>query len=259
MLSEKMVQQMGDTDLVWSKNVAVEPTSLLVYFQGEQGCASFVACSGLVGESEPICKIFSKLHNVEAINTVPNPSFAEWRLYEAYNNIGRRYFILRMSHTYVVNQDKTKAWLYNYPVMRDIVLSLNKLGVDEMTYLTTNIMQEFMYQDTLQIPDDDLLIYDYQEKPDYSFFHDSVEETKKQLIVPPPAWMFSEVFENFSLNNKGNYLVVCSNTKNTFVNTNSVDTIVKFLTETHLLPIDADYMLKVEEALLDIEGHTAGE
>jgi len=259
MMNEKIVQQMGDTDLVWLKNVTVEPTSLLVYFQGEQGFASFVACSGLVGEEKPVCKIFSKLHNVEPMNSVPNPSFPEWRMYELYNNVGRRYFILRMSHTYVVNQDKTKAWLYNYPVMRDIVLALNKLGVDEMSYLTTNIMQEYLYEDMLQIPDDDVLVYDYGRKTEKAFFVNSGESTDRQLIMPPPSWMFSEVFENFSDKYKGNHLIVCSNTKSTFVNTKSVDALVKFLSETHFLNIDPNYMLQVEEALLDIEGHTTGE
>jgi hypothetical protein len=259
MLDEKMIQSMGDTDLVWQKNITVEPTTLITYFQGEQGFASFVACSGLVGESEPICKIFSKLHNVEPINTVPSPSFPEWRMYEMYNSEGRRYFVLRMSSTYVVNNDKTKAWLYNYPVMRDIVLALNKVGVEEMVYLTTNIMQEFMYQDTLQLPDDELLVYDYNFKDEELFFWESGEEIKAQMILPPPSWMFAEVFQNFSDKNTGNFLVVSSNTTNTFVNQEAVNTVVKFLTLMHRLKVDKTHMLKVSDALLDIEGFQPGE
>ena len=52
-----------------------EPTTLITFYQGEQGFASFVAGMGLIGDEEPVAKIFSKLHSVDPMNTFPDPTF----------------------------------------------------------------------------------------------------------------------------------------------------------------------------------------
>ena len=70
------LKQRGDTDFLWmnppyDKN---EPTTLVVYYSSEQGFASLIAGSSLVGNSEPVCKIFSKLHQVEPMNSLPLPT-----------------------------------------------------------------------------------------------------------------------------------------------------------------------------------------
>ena len=75
---------------MWTKNPTHEPTTLITFYQGEQGFASFVAGMGLIGDEEPVAKIFSKLHSVDPMNTFPDPTFPEWRMYERRNDDGRR-------------------------------------------------------------------------------------------------------------------------------------------------------------------------
>ena len=67
----KIIDGRGDTDFVWKREVGVEPTTLVAFYQNEQGFASFIAGASLVGEEEPVCSIFSKLHQVEPMNTLP--------------------------------------------------------------------------------------------------------------------------------------------------------------------------------------------
>ena len=50
-----------DTDFVWQKELWSEPTTLIVYFQAEQGLAPLLAGASLVADTEPVCKIFSKI------------------------------------------------------------------------------------------------------------------------------------------------------------------------------------------------------
>ena len=112
------IESYGDTDFVWPEGrVSREPTTLITYFQGERGFASFIAGASIVAEKEDVCKIFSKLLPVEPMNTLPEPATSAWRLSEVYNEFGRRYFILRINHAYIPSAETTKAWLYNYPCL----------------------------------------------------------------------------------------------------------------------------------------------
>lgn len=252
----KVIDSRGDTDFVWKQETGVEPTTLIAFYQNEQGFASFIAGASLVGEEEAVCSIFSKLHQVEPMNTIPAPTFPEWRLYELRNEDGRRYFVLRINHAYIPSPEKTKAWLYNYPVFRDIITVLSEKGVDELVYLTANIMQEYIFSEQPQIPSDELLVYDYDEKDDTLYLTDGSSIDSMDLDVPPPSWIMTACFEKFCSNPiRGNYLVMCAHTSTTFINENEADRLLLFLEEVHGLPYNDKYKTELLSVLYDAEAN----
>jgi len=257
----KVISTTGDTDFVWTEETIlngvlefpnqVEPTTLVVYYQGEAGYASFVAGASLVGEQQPVCKIFSKLHQVEPMNSLPLPTFPEWRLYEMRNLDGRRYFILRISHAYTPSPEQTKAWLYNYPVMRDIIIECSKRGVDELVYLTSHVMQNFIFDDQPQIPPNELIVYNYQEPEDEALYLTNGEVIDDlQLIVPSPTWIMCSLFNSFCTNPiRGVWLVLCGNDNTTYLNISEADRLLDYMYDVHGLEYDTVYYSEMMEAL----------
>ena len=256
------VKQRGDTDFLWQETLSKnEPSTLVVYYSNEQGFASLIAGSSLVGNSEPVCKIFSKLHQVEPMNSLPLPTYPEWRLYCKYNSDGRRYFILKLSHAYVPSPEHTKSWLYNYPIMRDIILEMSTYGVDELVYLTSNVMQDFLFEEQPQIPQKELVVYDYVEPED-----DVLQLTNGEviddleMIVPSPSWIMCSLFNNFcglgANNNKsirGNWLVICANDNTTYINKKEADRLLEYMMQVHGLPYDTLYYSEMMTALSHAE------
>ncbi len=251
---EKVIEMRGETDFVWAREIEKEATTLVTFYQNEQGFASFIAGASLVGEAEPVCSILSKLHQVDPLNVLPGPILPEWRLYELRNEDGRRYFILRINHAYIPSQNHTKAWLYNYPVFRDIMMVLTEKGVDESIYITANIMQEFVFSDQAQIPTGELLVYDYDEKDDGLFLTDGSELVGAQLDIPPPSWIAASCFNHFGPNEpRGNYIVMCSHTNMTFVNEDEAEILLDFFENTHALLPDEKYKSELLEVLNEAE------
>ena len=251
----KIIDSRGDTDFVWLEDIHYEESTLIAFYQNEQGFASFIAGASIVGEHKPVCRVLSKLHQVEAMNTIPAPIIPEWRIYEMYNEDGRRYFILRINHAYIPSSTQNKAWLYNYPVFRDIVSVLSEKGVNELVYLTANIMQDFIFSDQVQIPSDELIVYDYDEKDDALHFTDGTVMAMTELPIPPPSWILCSAFENFCTNSiRGNWLVIAANTNTTFINEAEADRLIEYLRDTHALLHNEMYKAELLEVLYEAEG-----
>lgn len=252
----KVIESYGDTDFVWLDGLPnEEPTTLITYYQGERGFASFIAGSSIVAEKHLACNILSKLHPVEPMNTLPTPSTSAWRLNVLYNEFGRRYFILRINQAYIPSPEKTKAWLYNYPVFRDIVMCLSKYGVNESVYLTSHVMQDFMFAEQVMIPEDELLVYDYDDKDETLFLTDGRSIDFHDLNIPPPSWICSECFEHFCGNTiMGNWIVVASSTNHTFVNEREAERLLQYLEDTHAILPDENYKSEFLEVLYEAEG-----
>ena len=69
------IRQETDTDFVWHTDTepVVEDTKLIVFHQNEKGFASFQTGMGLIGSRKPVLGIFSKLFDVSAYNSIPEP------------------------------------------------------------------------------------------------------------------------------------------------------------------------------------------
>ena len=247
------IVNMGDTDIVWTKKPTHEPTTLITFYQGEQGFASFVAGMGLIGDEEPVAKIFSKLHSVDPMNTFPDPTFPEWRVYERRNDDGRRYFILRLSHTYIVGANMTKAWLYNYPVFRDITMHLSSYGVDESLYLTSHLMGGYPAAEQAYVPDDQLVVFDYLNPEEDAYLTDG-SRIEEDMLIAPPCWMFANIFGNFNHNViKGNWVAICSHDENVFVNERGCDMLINFISDVHSLGVNHAKVGEIYEMITQVE------
>jgi len=250
----KIIEGYSDVDFVWSKKVDKESSTLITYYQNEQGFASFIAGASIVGDELPVCTILSKLLPVDAMNTLPAPVPPEWKLYETRNEDGRRYFILRITSAYMPSTKQTKSWLYNYPVFRDIMMNLTEKGVDELVYITSNLMQENPFKEQPQIPTEELLIYDYDEKDDTLFLTNGDSIDMIDLDVPTPTWVAASAFEHFNKNRvRGNWIVMCANTQTTWLNVDEADRLLDYFHDTHALLANENYKAELLEMLYDAE------
>jgi hypothetical protein len=250
----KKIEQMTDVDFVWEKKIDKEPTTLIMYFQNEQGFASFIAGASVIGDELPICTILSKLLQVDAINTIPAPVPPEWKLYETYNEDNRRYLVLRITSAYIPSAKQTKAWLYNYPVLRDIIINLTQKGVDELVYITSNVMQENPFKQQPQIPNHELLIYDYDDKDDSLFLTNGDSIDMMDLDVPPTTWIASHAFQHFCKNKiRGNWIVMSGQNSATWINEEEAEVLLTYLEDTHALLPNQNYKAMLMEMLYDAE------
>ena len=256
------VTQRKDVDFVWKEDIIAlgdSPSTLIVFHQNEKGFAPFLAGMGLIGESEPVCHIYSKLFDVPAYNSAPEPTFPEWRLYQTFNDVGRRFFILRMTHVYplpsVGGGDNT--WIYSYPILRDIVLELNAFGVDELVYLTTNQMQSsigYEPQNYAMLDPSDVVIYDYcLPEEDPMTTHGLVVE--KDVVLPSPVWTFPSVFLDFCTNSiKGCWIALGYSDRNLFIDRDTAEELINYCAKTFgLTKASISRMDKLESLLLELE------
>ena len=260
----KHITEQRDVDFIWNLDTGTalsssESTTLIVFQQNEKGFAPFIAGMGLIGESEPHCKIYSKLLEVGAYNTAPEPTFPEWRLHEMRNDIGRRYFILRISniHPLPTSDSGDHTWLYTYPILRDIILELNKSGVDEMIYLTTNQMQAslgYEFQTYAALEPHEIAVYDYcLEEDEAMTTHGRVIE--KDIILPMPSWSLPALFLSFcTAEIKGCWVVIGFNSRNNFIDKDTAKELLRYCENTHgITNYSQDRMDKLVSLLMELE------
>tara|TARA_R110002096_G_scaffold202870_1_gene387639 strand:+ start:2402 stop:3232 length:831 start_codon:yes stop_codon:yes gene_type:complete len=252
------IENYGDTDIVWNKDVGKEPTTLIVFNQNEKGFASFITGMGLIGDEKPIARIFSKLHQVEPFNNFPEPVFPEWRLFEKYNDDGERFFILRVTHTFPVQHEDESSisWLYTYPIVRDIVMSLNERGVDALCYITVNLMQEFSTTIHGLIHENEIGVFDYMnhEESIKVWKPNTVESLDEDIVIPLPVWTFGSVFKNFCTNTiRENVTVIGGRDQNTFVNTETQRTLRNYIEDEYSLEFDREKEKYLTALLTDLE------
>jgi len=263
-MTSKLVNQQKDVDFVWAKSkLNKEPTTLLVFHQGESGFASFLAGMGLIGEEKPICKIFSKLHSVGAFNSAPEPTFPEWRLFETRNEDGKRFFILRITHAHPLPDSEANdhVWLYTYPIVRDIILELNGLGVDELVYLTTNLLQsaELSQSDEEEyamIPIHDVAVYDYINHKNNAMTIEG-EDIDKPIILAPPAWPFASVFKAMCVNEiKGIWIAIGGRDNAQFIDKETSESLLNYCNSVLGLSYSKSKFEEYEKVLQGFENYT---
>ena len=254
-----MITTQGETDFVWRDESAhnAEKTTLIVFQQNEVGFASFIAGMGLIGSADPVCKIYNKLFQVPSYNTVPEPTFPEWRVYEARNDRGERFFILRMTHTYPLPTAGSgdHAWLYTYPIVRDVIKELSRVGVDELVYLTTNQMQAAVgYEGNAYatLHPKDVVVFDFW-LPEDEPMTMSGKIISKDLVMPQPSWMFGEIFTNYVPEAVGCWIVIGYAVREMFIDTQTAGQLLHYFDHTYGLSHDTETMDKIVLLLEDLE------
>ena len=257
-----IISQRESADFVWNRQLDNEDTTLLVFHQNERGFASFLAGMGLIGDERPVCRVFSKLFQVEAYNSAPDPTFPEWRLFETRNMDGRRFFILRITHSYPLPEPHAPdhTWLYTYPILRDIVMELNRYGVNELAYLTTNLLQgslNYNYEELANIPSSEVGVFDYINHEDEVLTLNG-DYIDRDLVLSCPSWTFGAVFKNFCTNPlRGVWLVIGGYNPTTFIDTKSADSLVDYCDIVLGLKAEPRIMRKLTDILCDLEDLTS--
>ena len=252
---------MTDTDIVWvNGKPEEEPTHLVVFNQNEVGFCPFITGMGLIGKEEPIAKIYSRLHSAPALNHIPEPLFPEWRLYQRRNDEGERFFILRLTHFADIEpslEDTANkgVWIYSYPVVRDVVMALDQLGVDTLSYLATDTMSLYSTSNTTEsINEGEIAVFDYV------FREESAMTTGgriigKDIILTTPAWLFPEIFTSFSTKDEiGAWIVIAASSYN-LIDKSSIETMKEYCDDVLGLSCDEERLDTVMSALFDFSHH----
>lgn len=203
----KYIEQMKDTEIVWhnsnAKPIIKGNVNLIVYSQNEYGSASYLAGASLVlGTDTHIASIYSKLMTVSAIATIPDPIWYEWRLYS--RKVGNdTVLILRVNNTFPVEPSlddgmNRNAWLYTYPTVRDVVLSLKQYNIQEMLFMTTDTLERYSSRvDVLK--NGEYVEYEWNSSEMYKITTDAQrKELEEDIFLVPISWVFANMFDAFT-------------------------------------------------------------
>lgn len=248
-------------DMVWTdEKPEKKPTHLIVYYQQEHGYASALAGKALIGSQEPIAKIYSNLMTVNAINYIPSPFWPEYRLYEVYNNKGERTFILRIPNLHPVAPDirphaNPMVWLYTYPIVRDIVMLLNDVGVNRMTYMTSNLFKYHRdFEDFGEIEHGHIVEYDFNTLADEvnKIYGDVSVPTNDDFVIAPNVWIWCDIFASFCTNTPRFSEVILGHVGTGFVDSDTADTFLRHFEEKYGLKYDEEALEDLSQKLSDM-------
>ena len=247
-----VIESRMNVDLVWTdEKPEKKATHLIVYYQQEHGYATALAGRALIGQQEPIAKIYSNTMTVNAVNYIPAPFWPEYRLYETYNHNDERFFILRIPNLHPVDTTmrphaNSLVWLYTYPIVRDIVMLLNEVGVNRMSYLTSNLFKFHReFEDFGEVEHGHIVEYDFVRLADEveKMFGDTKIEENEDYAVAPNVWIWCDVFASFCANTPRFSEVLLGSVGTGFMDSDAADT---FLNHLHL-----KYGLNYDEEALE--------
>jgi len=249
----KYVEQMKDTEIVWhnGKELDTFGGNLIVYSVNEYGNASFLAGGSLIDEDTHVASIYSKLMSVNAITAIPTPIRYEWKLYLRENT-----FILKISNNFPIEPSlddnaNRNAWLYTYPVIRDVVLSLDDFAVKDMLFLTSDTLERYSSRvDVLKAGE--YAEYEWNGSELYAVTTDAKErELEEDIFLVPISWVFAEMFEAFSDEGKST-LLICQGA-NCAVDEVSAETMLSRVKERYGLDYDEDEYFRLRDLLLSAQ------
>jgi len=225
------IECLGDIDIIWTdKKHGAKPSSMIVFLQGETGHATLVSSISIIGDREPVARIYSRYQSVEPYNTIPDLLEPCWFLYELEDNEGDRVYMLRVNNWQEpVSPADTTNWLWAYPMARDVVIKALDLGVEQMFLITSVAHHE--EHDT----GGDLILYD---------FHDKQLKGGGQgaeLGLMTPCWIFPELFAKLTDRNTGNgflSMLLCVKSDNLGVDEIAVQHLLDFYSGTLGLEVD---------------------
>lgn len=256
----KYIEQMKDTEIVWHNSNAKPffkgDVKLIVYSQGEYGSASYLAGSSLVdGNDSHVASIYSKLMNVEAITAIPDPVWHEWRLYERKNDANDSILILRISNTFPVEPTleegyNRNAWLYTYPIIRDVVLSLKQYNPSEMFFMTSDTLERYSSR-TDVLKNGEYIEYEWNSSEMYKINTDLQKtEMEEDIYLVPISWVFADMFESFS---DGKSIIMICQGADTPIDEISTDTMMNRVEEKYGLKyIESEYE-RIRDLLLSAQ------
>ncbi len=259
-----MIEQKLDIDIVWlnGRRPKKEQTHLIVYHQEEHGAATTIAGKALIGERPPVASIYSKHLNTTSVNFIPVPFWPEYRLYETRNNDGKRFFVLRIPTAYPIEltQDRyanKDVWMHTYPVVRDIVMTLNELGVNKMSYMTTNLFVLHKdFKEYSKVAHGEVVSYNWSTmKEEVTTHSGKYQEDSLELdyILAPNVWIWCDVFCNFTSSPLKLSEVLLGSASGESVDMDTADALLNHILLTYDLSCDESALQSITEKLVDMD------
>jgi hypothetical protein len=258
------IEQRLDVDIVWStiKPQVENGTHLIVYHQEEHGAATTLAGKALIGDREPIARIYSKHLNTTSVNFIPVPFWPEYRLYDVRNNKGKRFFILRIPTAYPIelSQDRyanREVWMHTYPVVRDIVMTLNELGVNKMSYMTTNLFVLHKdFKDYSKVAHGEVVSYNWFTMDNEVTIHNgnsTIQDEELDYILAPNVWIWCDVFCNFTPFPLKKSEVLLGSASTEPIDMDTADALLNHILLTYDLSCDESALSEITQKLADMD------
>jgi len=258
-----VIESRMNADLVWTdEKPEKKPTHLIVYYQQEHGYATALAGRALIGSQEPIAKIYSNTMTVNSFNFIPAPFWPEYRLYEAYNDKMERFFILRIPNLHPVKATTLPhanplVWAYTYPTVRDIVMLLNDVGVNRMTYLTSNLFKLHReFEDFGEVEHGHIVEYDFVRLGNEveKMFGDTQVDSEEDYVLAPNVWIWCDIFATFCENTPRFSQVLLGAVSHDFLDSDGADTFLNHLQLKYGLNHDEEALEDMSRKLSQMKG-----
>ena len=131
-----MFEKHGEVDIAWRcKPHEFNCKNIYVVVNGEMGFVPLVTAVAMVADNEPDIEIYSAGQGIEAFNNIPNPVADCWKI----TKITEKTAVLEITNfveIVMIPQESHETWKTTYPMMRDLLLWLKKIGIQSLTFLT---------------------------------------------------------------------------------------------------------------------------
>tara|TARA_R100001510_G_C7624136_1_gene184346 strand:+ start:288 stop:1115 length:828 start_codon:yes stop_codon:yes gene_type:complete len=251
------IERVDETDFVWTHEAWLkkEDSDVIVFVQHEEGWAGFASMMGFLGE-EPtlVARIYSKLQTVPAFNSIPNPLFPEWHLYETRDSDNVRVFILRVIHVHPTSMvdgeghDDAFNWLYMYPMYSSIIKVLIDLGVKRSWMIAQDVLP--MVENVGVLRTYDFVMQDHYKEEDWP----------EDITVTPGAWIWASIFASFNNFNplcQSNMVILPRPTQ--FIDHQGIDLLIDWGVEIMNLTLEEKSLAKAIEGLEKLEAVISNE
>lgn len=125
---------------------AHDPKRALIFVQGEAGFLPWIVGRGVIGKRKPDYEILSRYMDVEALNMIPNPVAPGWLV----TQVSEDTLVVNITNWFPVSplpDSNHGMWFRTYPMMRDLVLWLREMGVEELFFLAAMNSQNVVKED----------------------------------------------------------------------------------------------------------------
>ena len=237
-----------EIDIMWSAGQPIKkPESTAICFmQHEPSFATFVSGMGIIGDREPIARIYSRHLCVEPYNHIPEVMEPCWMLYEVDDT-----FVLRLTNWMPpVSPDDTTNWLFSYPAIRDMTCLLIDLGVNKFFSMSTLYMPSEIVQPAQGT--DSMLIYDFMNEAILGGnFRGWVGEG--ELALTTPSWLFNYMFAKIMHDVDALSMLCIVKTDTTGMDETAIQHFVDYYESVHQLTCNQRKMDEIRSILISLD------
>ena len=228
-----------DIDVLWEESFVTNSSdTAIVFMQNEPGFATFLATMGVVGDEEPVARIYSKLLAIEPQNAIPEIAEPCLMLYQIEGHI-----ILRLVHLMPPSHamDVTN-YLWHYPLARDLSRLLLDIGINKL-YTMTSVGVEGTPLGEDGIP---YIGYDFQRQDVIGSLGGG------ELALTTPSWLVRELFAKIGGDSVASMLMLMKSETILGVDEQAVQYALDFYHQSFGLTPDLDSMNEIRSILNSI-------